>query len=54
VFKPGETVYAVGPGLGEFIRYEGRRSAVVKVRGTEYVVPVDAISPTTTYQEAQK
>ncbi len=45
-FKVGQIVYAIGPGLGTFVRYEGRRSAWVKVRGHEYLVPIAAISPT--------
>ena len=46
-FKPGDIVYAIGPGLGRFVKYEGRKSAVVEVRGSEYVVDLDAVSATT-------
>jgi len=50
-FKKGETVYAIGPGLGTFVRYAGRKSAVVEVDEFEYQVPIDAISPTTTVDD---
>jgi hypothetical protein len=46
-FTKGQIVYAVGPGLGTFVRYAGRKSAIVLVRGSEYQVPIAAISPTT-------
>jgi hypothetical protein len=51
-FRKGDTVYAVGPGLGTFVGYEDRTTALVEVAGFEYAVPLAAVSPTTTYTEA--
>jgi hypothetical protein len=53
--KPGDIVYANGPGLGKFVGYlNGGRSAEVEVRGMKYVVPIAAVSKTTQAEAAHE
>jgi hypothetical protein len=46
IHKPGDIVYAEGPGLGKFVRYD-RGSAIVNVGGHEYSVSAGKVSKTT-------
>lgn len=46
-FKPGDTVYAIGPGLGTYVRDYGKASAEVEVDGQLFVVSIYKIYETT-------
>lgn len=45
-FKPGDKVYAVGPGLGVYVKDVGRDSAEVEVDGQSYFISIYKIYET--------